>query len=88
MKKINTANNLIQKRLGISALVLALLITASVAFSHGGKHAAMEFTRLQALQKAAELLVWLKRVSWIRVGRPNWPERRFPHAEAVIRTKW
>ena len=55
MKKINTANNLIQKRLGISALVLALLITASVAFSHGGKHAATEFTRLQALQKAAEL---------------------------------
>jgi hypothetical protein len=55
MEKINTVNNLIKKRIGIAALVLALLITASVAFSHGGKHAGKAFTHLQALQKATGL---------------------------------
>ena len=55
MKKIKMANNLIKKRIGIGALVLALLITASVAFSHGGKHADKGFTHLQALQKATSL---------------------------------
>lgn len=40
---------------GIFSLLLTLLILASVAFSHGGKHAPGEFTHLQALKKATEL---------------------------------
>jgi hypothetical protein len=40
---------------GIVSLLLVLLILASVAFSHGGKHAPGEFTHLQALKKATEL---------------------------------
>jgi len=40
---------------GIFSLLLVLLILASVAFSHGGKHAPGEFTHLQALKKATEL---------------------------------
>ncbi len=55
MKRINAANNLIKNRIGIGVLVLALLITASVAFGHGGKHAGKEFNHLQALQKATGL---------------------------------
>lgn len=40
---------------GIFSLLLVLLILASVAFSHGGKHTPGEFTHLQALKKATEL---------------------------------
>jgi len=40
---------------GIFFLLAVFLILASVAFSHGGKHARGEFTHLQALKKATEL---------------------------------
>lgn len=36
-------------------LLIAFLVSASLAFSHGGKHKAGEFTHLQALKKATEL---------------------------------
>jgi hypothetical protein len=36
-------------------LVIAFLVSASLAFSHGGKHTPGEFTNLQALKKATEL---------------------------------
>lgn len=36
-------------------LLVAILISASLAFSHGGKHKPGEFTHLQALKKATEL---------------------------------
>ena len=39
----------------ISFLLVAILISASLAFSHGGKHNPGEFTNLQALKKATEL---------------------------------
>lgn len=39
----------------IGFLIIALLISASLAFSHGGKHNPGEFTHLQALKKATEL---------------------------------
>jgi hypothetical protein len=38
---------------GIS--IILLLISATFAFSHGGKHGTDEFTHLQALKKAIEL---------------------------------
>ena len=41
--------------IAIGLLFIAFLISASLAFSHGGKHAPGEFTNLQALQKATEL---------------------------------
>jgi hypothetical protein len=47
--------NGLQITAGIVSLLLVLLILASVAFSHGGKHAPGEFTHLQALKKATEL---------------------------------
>lgn len=55
MKKTNAPGILIKRREIVLALVLALLTAASVAFSHGGKHADKAFTRLQALQKATGL---------------------------------
>jgi hypothetical protein len=36
-------------------LFIVLLISASLAFSHGGKHAPGEFTNLQALKEATKL---------------------------------
>jgi hypothetical protein len=36
-------------------LLIVLLISASLAFSHGGKHAPGEFTNLQALKEATKL---------------------------------
>ena len=36
-------------------LLVAFLISASLAFSHGGKHKPGEFTHLQALKNATEL---------------------------------
>ncbi len=41
--------------IAFSLLFIVLLISASLAFSHGGKHAPGEFTNLQALKKATEL---------------------------------
>lgn len=39
----------------IGFLFIVLLISASLAYSHGGKHTPGEFTNLQALKKATEL---------------------------------
>jgi hypothetical protein len=50
---LNTDN--IKTVAGIFSLMVMLLILASVAFSHGGKHSPGEFTHLQALKKATEL---------------------------------
>ena len=41
--------------IAIGFIFIALLISTSLAFSHGGKHAPGEFTNLQALKKATEL---------------------------------
>ena len=41
--------------ISIGLLFIVLLISASLAFSHGGKHKPGEFTHLQALKKATEL---------------------------------
>lgn len=41
--------------IAIGFILVVFLITASLAFSHGGKHAPDEFTHLQALKKATEL---------------------------------
>lgn len=41
--------------IGRGLLVFAVLISATGAYSHGGKHAENEFTHLRALQKATEL---------------------------------
>jgi hypothetical protein len=39
----------------IGLLLIVFLISASLAYSHGGKHAPEEFTHLQALKKATGL---------------------------------
>ena len=41
--------------IAITFLFVVFFISASLAFSHGGKHAPGEFTNLQALKKATEL---------------------------------
>ena len=41
--------------IAIGLIVMALFISSSLVFSHGGKHAPGEFTHLQALKKATEL---------------------------------
>jgi hypothetical protein len=41
--------------IAIVFLSIPFLVFASLAFSHGGKHAPGEFTHLQALKKATEL---------------------------------
>ena len=41
--------------IAIGFIFIALLISTSLAFSHGGKHAPGEFTNLQALKKATDL---------------------------------
>ena len=41
--------------IAIAFLLIVFFISASLAFSHGGKHAPGEFTNLQALKKATEL---------------------------------
>ena len=55
MKDSNKFSNLKKGYTFISFLILGILISASIAFSHGGKHAAGEFTHLEALKKATEL---------------------------------
>jgi len=39
----------------IGLLLIGFLISVSLAYSHGGKHAPGEFTHLKALKKATEL---------------------------------
>ena len=39
----------------VCLLLIVFLISASLAYSHGGKHAPGEFTHLKALKKATEL---------------------------------
>jgi hypothetical protein len=41
--------------IAVGLLLIIFLISASLAYSHGGKHAPGEFTHLQALKKATEL---------------------------------
>ena len=41
--------------IAVGLLLIGFLISASLAYSHGGKHAPGEFTHLQALKKATEL---------------------------------
>ena len=41
--------------IAIVFLLIIFLISTSLAFSHGGKHAPGEFTNLQVLKKATEL---------------------------------
>jgi len=55
MKNFSVFGNLIKRHASAGSLIVVLLVTASVAFSHGGKHSAEEFTHLQALKKAIEL---------------------------------
>ena len=39
----------------VGLLLIVFLISASLAYSHGGRHTPGEFTHLQALKKATEL---------------------------------
>lgn len=55
MKDSNVFGDLKKRYAGSGILILVLLVSATVAFSHGGKHSAEEFTHLQALKKAIEL---------------------------------
>ena len=55
MKDSNVFRDLIKKYAGAGSLMVVLLVSATVAFSHGGKHSGEEFTHLQALKKAIEL---------------------------------
>ena len=41
--------------IAIAFVFIVFFISASLAFSHGGKHSPGEFTNLQALKKATEL---------------------------------
>ena len=54
MKAMDLQRLVRKKVLSICVGLLAVAITAALAFGHGGKHAD-EFTQLQALQKATEL---------------------------------
>ena len=45
---------LMNRTLAISMALFAVVVTAALAFGHGGKHSE-EFTQLQALQKATKL---------------------------------
>lgn len=45
---------LMNRTLTISMALFAVVVTAALAFGHGGKHS-KEFTQLQALQKATKL---------------------------------
>ena len=55
MKDYSVVGDLIRRYAGAGSLIVALLVSATVAFSHGGKHSTEEFTHLQALKKAIEL---------------------------------
>ncbi len=57
--KLKTNIKLSGHRLNNSTIILILLLLVSISvtpvFGHGGKHADVEFTHLQALEKATEL---------------------------------
>ena len=55
MRKIFVQRNRKKQPLAFMTALIAVIITASLAFGHGGKHSD-EFTQLQALQKATKLL--------------------------------
>jgi hypothetical protein len=50
-KNIQHLNNYV----AIGLLLIVFMISTSLVYSHGGKHAPGEFTHLQALKKATEL---------------------------------
>ena len=54
MKKISVQHNSKKQTLAFITALIAVIITASLAFGHGGKHSD-KFTQLQALQKATKL---------------------------------
>ena len=54
MKNFNLKNLRVKRGLTTSIVVVAAIITTSLAFGHGGKHAD-QFTQLQALQKPTKL---------------------------------
>jgi Family of unknown function (DUF6488) len=54
MKNLESQGFHMNGRLKISMVLIAVIITATMAFGHGGKHSD-KFTRLQALQKATKL---------------------------------
>jgi hypothetical protein len=55
MKNSNVFGDLMKRYAAAGILILVLLISATVAFSHGGKHSAGELTHLQALKKSIGL---------------------------------
>lgn len=55
MNASNLLPTLKKRHFIFGVLILAMLIYATVVFGHGGKHAAGEFTHLQALKKAMGL---------------------------------
>ena len=55
MKNSNLFGESTKRYAGVGILILILLVSATIAFSHGGKHSADEFTHLKALKKAIEL---------------------------------
>ena len=55
MKDSNVFGDLMKRYAAAGILILVLLISATVAFSHGGKHSAGELTHLQALKKSIGL---------------------------------
>ena len=55
MMDSNVLGDLVKRYAGTGVLISVLLVSATVAFSHGGKHSAGELTHLQALKKGIEL---------------------------------
>jgi hypothetical protein len=68
-------------------LLIVLLISASLAFSHGGKHAPGEFTNLQALKEATKLYNQLIGKNWIKAGKINFPRLMCSNEKRTIKTK-
>jgi len=55
MRKIYVQRNRKNQTLAFITALIAVIMTVSLAFGHGGKHSD-KFTQLQALQKATKLL--------------------------------
>lgn len=55
MMKSDERKKIIKRYAGVGISIMVLLITTTVAFSHGGKHGADELTHFLALKKAIEL---------------------------------